>query len=713
MGSGIAAHLANLGFDVTLFDLTLDAAEAGLERAKRAKPPHFYGNDAMGRVNVAGLDGPLDAIKQADWVCEAIVEKLDAKRELYEMIEPLLRQDAMVSTNTSGLEIALLAEGRSDGFLRRFMGTHFFNPPRYLKLIELIPTRATDTKEAAKMTAFLEDFVGRRVVLAKDSPGFIANRYGMWVLMHALHTAERLGFPFETVDAITGPFVGRPRTGTFRLADLIGMDIMADINANLTQRCADDPHTETLATPATMARLIGKGWIGNKTGHGYYKKEGDQFLTYDVGMGSYRPRVEPDIPTIDRLGKIEFGERIRTALQGRDEVGEFLREHLPVALRYAALVGPEIAYNVRDFDDVMKWGWGWSLGPFEMIDAIGYESLAPHLPSTPLYDKGPFYGEGTAFDLERLSPAPVRRDARFVTPDDFQIVKEGEGWAIRDDAMGGHIFEFRKKMGAIDAVVVHALLEFLNESPERRITLASGGGAFSVGYDLQHILSLAEAQDYETMRRELVELQGAGLALQKARSAAAMHGYGLGGGFELAMRCRTVVAYAEAMLGLPEALVGLVPSGGGAAEMRKRTNGDVKKLCAAASALSSGKKFMSALARKSDYLRGTDVIAVNPDSLLFMALHADRDDRPHLSWTPAPPMLAGMIDSEIEMLRSTNEIGEYGAVIAGEIKHLFVKSASEAHALEIEIESFLKLMGKQRTHLRIRHMLETGKPINN
>ena len=713
MGSGIAAHLANLGFDVTLFDLTFGSAEAGLERAKRIKPPHFYSNDTIGRVRLAGLDGPLDAIREADWVCEAIIEKPEAKQELYALIEPLLRPDAMVSTNTSGLEITMLGEARSESFRRRFMGTHFFNPPRYLKLIELIPTRATDIKEVAKMTAFLEDFVGRRVVLAKDTPGFIANRYGMWVLMQALHTADKLNFPGEAVDAITGPFIGRPRTGTLRLADLIGFDIMEDISGNLMRRCEKDPYTDTLTTPRTMAKLIGQGWIGNKSGHGFYKKEGDQFLTYDAVSGRYRPRVEPEVASLNLLAKEPFGERIKKALAGSDETGEFLREHLPAALQYATYLGPEISYSVRDFDDVMKWGWGWSMGPFEMIDAIGYDKLKPYMKETPLYESAPFYSEGMSLDLERLTPAPQKKDARFVSPSDFEIVKEGEGWAIRDDAMGGHIFEFRKKMGAIDPIVVRALLDFLQESPERRITLATGGPAFSVGYDLQHILTTAEAEDYEAMRRDLTELQQAGLALQKARSASALHGYALGGGFELAMRCRTVVAFAETMIGLPEALVGLVPAGGGAAELRKRTNGDAKQLCVAASNLAGGRKFMAAGARKMEYLRGTDIIAVNPDSLLFSALHANREERPHVSWTPAPPMVAGMIDAEIEKMRSTNEIGEYGAVIAGEVKQVFVKSASEAHALEMEIESFLKLMGKQRTHLRIRHMLETGKPVNN
>jgi len=711
MGSGIAAHLANLEFEVTLFDLTEDSAEAGFDRAKRAKPPHFFGSESASRVRLASLDGSLAAIAEADWVCEAIVEKLDAKREIYSLVEPLLRLDAMVSTNTSGLEIALLSEGFSDSFRRRFMGTHFFNPPRYLKLIELIPTDATDSKEVLKMTAFLEDFVGRRVVLAKDTPGFIANRYGMWSLMQSLHTAEKLGFGPEAVDAITGPFLARPRTGTFRLADLIGLDIMEDICGNLMRRCTNDPYRDVLETPTTMGQLVEQGWIGNKAGQGFYKKEGDQFLSFDVGQGSYRPRLEPEVAGLST--KQGFGERIRAALESRDEVGEFVREHLPKALHYAAYVGPEIAYNVRDFDDVMKWGWGWTMGPFEMIDAIGYDALVPHFPTKALYENAPFYKEETVLDLERSVHVRQRQDARFVRLEDFSVVQSGEGWALRDDAMGGHIFEFCRKMGTIDPTVVHALWQHLQDNPESRITLASGGGAYSVGYDLQVILGLAESGDFESMRQALIELQQTAVALESARSAAALHGYALGGGFELAMRCRTVVAHTEAMVGLPEVLVGLVPAGGGTAEMRKRANGDAKILASTAAMLASGRKEMAAKAKKCAFLRGTDIVSPNPDDLLFRALHADRSEQPRVSWSMAPPMVAGMIDTEISRMRAANEIGEYGEVLAGEVKHIFVKGQSEKHALELEIEAFLRLMGKPRTHLRIRHMLEHGKPVNN
>jgi 3-hydroxyacyl-CoA dehydrogenase len=529
--------------------------------------------------------------------------------------------------------------------------------------------------------------------------------------MHALHTAEKLGFSAETVDTITGPFIGRPKSGTFRLADLIGFDIIADVCGNLRRRCSDDPHTDVLQIPAVMTELGNSGWIGNKAGQGYYKKEGDQFLTYDAGIQQYRPRIEPSFTGIE--AKKDFGERIRDCLESTGEVGEFIREHLPPALAYATYLGPKIAHRASDFDNVMKWGWGWSVGPFEMMDLIGRDVIHQFAPSQTPPESSPFYEEGKELDFETLEHVPRRTDARFASVSDFEITKSGEGWAIRDDQLGGHIFELRKKMGALDAAVVRSLVELLQSEPDARITLASSQPAFSVGYDLQHILQYAEAGQFEEMAAELRELQRAGVLLSKARSAAAVHGYGLGGGFELALRCRTVVVHNEAMVGLPEVLVGLVPAGGGTAEMRRRTNGDVKRMCAAAVSLAGGRKYLAASARKADFIRSTDLITANPDSLLFRALHVQREEPQQMEWTSTPPMVAGMIDTEIDKMTREGELGEYGEVIAGEIKHVFVKSTSEAHALEMEIEAFLRLMGKPRTHLRIRHMLETGKPVNN
>jgi 3-hydroxyacyl-CoA dehydrogenase len=320
MGSGIAAHMANLGFSVTLLDLTEDSVRGAFDRAKRARPPHFYVPETAESVRLGSIGRNLEWAGEADWVCEAIVEKLDAKRQLFQMLEPLLREDAFVSTNTSGLEISILSEGRSDSFRRRFLGTHFFNPPRYLKLLELIPTPETDASVVRAMTGFLEEGAARRVVVAKDTPGFIANRFGMWSMFHATHVAERLGLTIEQVDLITGPFLGRPRSGSFRLNDLVGIDIMEDIARNLVSRCPDDPHTKELEPPRSLAFLLEKGWIGEKAGQGYYRREGRELMSLDLVTLAYsRPgeeaaaravargaatarrsrRVPPRIPAVD------------------------------------------------------------------------------------------------------------------------------------------------------------------------------------------------------------------------------------------------------------------------------------------------------------------------------------------------------------------------------------------------------------------------------
>ncbi|MBC8065487.1 MAG: 3-hydroxyacyl-CoA dehydrogenase, partial [Chlorobia bacterium] len=368
MGAGIAAHLANLGFRVSLLDVNRESATEGLARARAAKPPHFFVSERAHEIEVAGLRDGSDLIANADWVCEAIVEKLDIKRRLFSDIQGMVRADAMVSTNTSGLQIELLAEGMSESFRRRFMGTHFFNPPRYLKLLELIPTHDTDPIAIQAMTKFLEDRVARRVVLAKDTPGFIANRYGMWAMFHAIHIAEKLHLTIEQVDAITGPFLGRPRSGSFRLNDIVGLDIMKDIGANLIERCPSDPHMANYETPKSMEMLIAKGWIGDKVRQGYYRKEGKELLALNLQTFAYSQREEPDLPSLVELGRLPLGERVSKALESRDEVGEYLRHHLIPVLKYADYLKAEISHSVQDFDRVMMWGFGWQMGPFALID---------------------------------------------------------------------------------------------------------------------------------------------------------------------------------------------------------------------------------------------------------------------------------------------------------------------------------------------------------
>lgn len=713
MGSGIAAHLANLGFLVELFDVSREAAKTGLERAIGAKPPHFYDHEAVTRITTRSIEEDLKILSEVDWICEAVVEKLDVKRDLFRKVQSVIRDDAMITTNTSGLEIRLLAEGFNESFRKRFIGTHFFNPPRYLKLLELIPTSDTDKAAINAYIRFLEDRVGKRVVVAKDTPGFIANRYGMWCLFQAIHACEKLHFTVETVDAITGPFIGRPKTATFRLADLIGLDIMQDVARNIQTRCDHDKARHVLDLPKSLSDLIASGRIGSKAGRGYYERTGKDFLVYDFGDGGYRTQQEPTLPAIEELQKKPIGERIRAAMAKRDEVGEFLRAHIPPILEYAASIGPEIAHNVLDFDRVMKWGFGWEFGPFELIDRIGYEFLEAYWTTTPLKQKIPFYLDGAPLSFAEQRHLPHHEHPSFVSVPSFKAIDTHDEWVVRKTDDEGFIFEFRTKMNAITPKLVSALTGLLRQHPNARITLANEGRGFSAGFDLVIFLRAAEEKRFDAVEGWLRDLQECCLLLREIPSVAAVHGFTLGGGMELAMHCQKVVSTPDAMLGLPEALVGLVPSGGGTALMRHRSQGDAKRMAQAFATIASGTKVQGCVAKKSLLLRDDDQVVANPDQLISIALVAKPEPLPPPVWLPAPMQAKGMIDQELDKLRQSGTIGEYGAVIADEIKRIFTKPESYQEALDMEREAFLRLLGKPLTIQRIKHMLETGKPLNN
>lgn len=713
MGSGIAAHMANLGFEVTLFDLSKDSVRTAFDRAKSMKPPHFYDLVVADSIRLASIQDDLSLIQEMDWVCEAVVEKMEVKRNLYEQIEPLLRDDAMISTNTSGLEIRLLSEGRSDSFRRRFIGTHFFNPPRYLKLIELIPTKDTDPESIAAITEFLEDGAGRRVVLAKDTPGFIANRYGMWALFHAIHTAEKLRLSIETVDTIMGQFAGRPRTGIFRLADLIGLDIMQDIAKNLKERCSHDSRSNVLELPATTAALLAEGRIGSKVGKGYYERAGKEFFVTDFDTMAYRPQQDPDLPTIAELRKKPIGERLRESISRKDEVGDFVREHLAVSLEYAAEIAKEVSYSVKDFDQVMKWGWGWELGPFELMDAIGRSDLKPYWVGNPLGEHAKFYRENKYLDFDNSSLVESKRDLRFETVGTLPEVQYASNWKIRQASDSSFVFEFNSKMNALSPDLVKSLHDWIVSNPGIKITLANEGRAFSAGFDLTWFLQASEEGRFDDVEKWLYQLQACGLALRNSPSAAALQGYVLGGGMELAMHCQTVIAHPEAVLGLPETAVGLIPAGGGTALLRYRSQGDAKAMAAAATLIIAGTKVNAPEAKKAFLLRDNAQIVRNPDQLHYVTLNASREKATDPVWSTAPPQLASMIEDSIESLRKSGEIGDYGVALGQSIKHVFVKPSTYEEALEMEREQFLQFLGKPMTIARIKHMLETGKPLVN
>ncbi|MFM9872884.1 MAG: 3-hydroxyacyl-CoA dehydrogenase/enoyl-CoA hydratase family protein [Fimbriimonadaceae bacterium] len=708
MGSGIAAHLANLGFDVTVLEQTKQMADEKLASAAKLRPPHFYLSGTVNTIKTGSITEDLDAIRNADWVCEAIIEKIDAKRALFEHIDPLIRKDAQVSTNTSGLEINLLIEGRSESFRKKFVGTHFFNPPRYLKLLELIPTQDTDPAVIEGYVKFFHDHAARRCVVVKDTPGFIANRYGMWSMFHAVHVAEKLGLTIEEVDEITGPFIGRPRSASFRLNDIVGLDIMQDIATNLIERCPHDPETKQLQTPTSIAYLIEKGWIGSKAGQVYYKKEGKQFVSFDLKTHGYRERQEPNLPALKELGRLPFGERLRAALQDKSEVGEFLRLYLVPALKYAVSISEEISHDVRDFDRVMQWGFGWELGPFETIDAIGAEFLG--------IDIQPFYRnlEIQSHNGTYFTPAS---EPEFATIRDFPILESHEGFNVRDLGDGVHAISTTTKMGVIGPPLIKSLADYLESGKSKRFVLTSEAKIFSAGFDLKFFAEKIESGNFDAIDQAIADFQRLNSLIGSTPSVAAISGYCIGGGFELAAGCSLIAASPETQIGLPETLVGLIPGGAGNAVMRLRAqSGGAKRFIEVVQTIATGAlSANSDDARRIGFLRDEDITVFHPDRLLTeaktLALNAVPLVRPE--WQEVTGPVKGMIDRMLQELQKLGVISNHDVVIAEKVKHIFADSTSWEDANNRERKAFVELCREGLSQARIKHMVETNKPLRN
>lgn len=708
MGSGIAAHLANIGFEVTLLDATQMSVVDAFERARSARPPHFYTPETAQRIRLGNTTDHLSWIAEADWVIEAIVERPEAKRALYSALLPYLRPDAMISTNTSGLELSLLAAGMPDSFRARFVGTHFFNPPRYLKLLELIPTPETDPAMLAAMSEFLEMGVARRVVLAKDTPGFIANRYGMWCMFHAVHVAEKLGLSVEEVDAITGTFLGRPKSGSFRLNDIVGLDVMRDIASNLVDRCPNDPHIGVLQIPNSMIHLLARGWIGDKAGHGYYRREGKELLALDLRTYAYRNKQDVRFVSIPQLEHLPLAERLRQALTLRDEVGDYLRHYLVPALRYADYLKEEISHSVLDFDRVMEWGFGWQMGPFAMMDALGMTTPDGH-PMAKNY----LGGEQRGFDGAYV---PMPSEPEYAAIRDFPVVSAKETYNIRDLGDGVTAICLTTKMGVISPAVVEDLIELLERHPVTRFVLTSEAKAYSAGFDLRFFVDAIAQQRWEGIDHALQRLQYLGELLEKRPCVAAVFGYCLGAGLELALSCSHIVAHPETQIGLPETRVGLIPGGRGLTLTRLNNQHNAKRLCEVAMTLTRGEIAPTPdHARVLGYLRPADVTVYHPDRLLTeakrVALGAEPVARP--IWANVAGPLVGMIDRELDQGTSRGDLTEYDATLGHKIKQMFARSTNYEDCLKRERIEFADLCGRALTLARIKHMLETNRPLRN
>jgi len=721
MGAQIAAHFANAGVPVLLLDLTADAARDGLKRARALKPDPFFTADAAALIATGGFDPDLSKIASVDWILEAVIEQLDVKRALLERVDAVRRPGTIVTSNTSGIPLATLGEGRSDDFRKHWLGTHFFNPPRYLRLVEVIPTAETDPAVVERVSHFSDHRLGKGVVLAKDTPNFIANHIGLFGVTQVLRALESGNYTIEEIDAMTGPAIGRPKSATFRTMDIAGIDILAHVAKNLG-----------FELPKVITSLVERGWVGEKSGQGFYKREktptGSEILTLDPATLTYRAKQSARLPALDAARSIdEVRERIRTLYLGKDKVGQFLRDTLGPTLRYTAKVWPDIAYAIDDVDRAMQWGFGWELGPFEIIDAIGpTEVLGPE--GHPFRDAGV---PPAAPDLQILRSAKDRQ----------RVVKKNAGASLVDLGDGVLALEFHSKMNAIGGDTIQMMHAGVKEAAANFSALVVGNDApnFSAGANLMLLLLEAQEGNWDEIDLMIRAFQGATQALRYADVPVivAPAGLTLGGGCEIALHGDRVQAAAESYIGLVEVGVGLIPGGGGTKEMLARaveglppTHGDLLPFVQRVfETIGFAKVSTSAAdARRLGFLDEADNVTMNRERLMAdaKAIALERVREGYQRPTPRAGILVGgegvlaALKLGIHLAWRGGRISDHDAVVGRALANVLAGGSlphqtmvGEQYLLDLEREAFLKLSGERKTLERIQHTLKTGKPLRN
>lgn len=791
MGARIAAHLANAGIPVFLLDiapteLTPDekrkglAVEspavrnrivlAGLEAAKKSRPAAFFTPETARLVTPGNLEDNLAWCGQADWIIEAIAENLETKRKLFERVEGVRKPGTIVTSNTSGLPIHLIAEGRSEDFQQHWAGTHFFNPPRYMKLVELIPGPKTLPGVLATLDEICDVRLGKGVVVTKDTPNFIANRIGTYAMLNVLKQMQALDMTIEEVDACTGPAIGQPKSATFRTADIVGLDVLVHVVRNIYDNIPNDESREMWRVPTFVEEMIKRGWLGDKTGSGFYKrvkKGGDsEILTLDWQKMEYRPRQKAKFGSIEAGKQIEdtrerMSALVAPAMDGKgDKANRFLWSCLSENCLYAARRVPEIANSTVDVDRATRWGFAWELGPFEVWDAIGAARMAealgragkqipPVVNDVLASPKKSFYetekGSTRYFDIGAKAMKPVPEPAGIINlkslKDRSGVVQMNPGASLIDLGDGVICCEFHSKMNSIGGdigAMIHAGVKRLGSEFDAMV-IANQAPNFSVGANLMLLLVTAQEGEWDDIHMAVHQFQGVNMAIKYAPRpvVAAPQGMALGGGCEISLSSARIHAAAEAYIGLVETGVGLIPGGGGTKEMLIRANehaggGEdldlfhalkpIFETIAMAKVSTSGDE-----ARSLGFLRRSDLIAMNRDRQVAdakaTALALVRE-----GYHPPAPAEIRVLGEEflagaklaIHMLVRGEFASEHDAVVARKLAYILAggsitapQTVSEQYILDLEREAFVSLCGERKTQERIAHTLKTGKPLRN
>jgi 3-hydroxyacyl-CoA dehydrogenase len=786
MGAQIAAHLANAGVDVLLLDiapaeltgderargLKLESPQvrnrivnAGLEAAKKIKPAAFYSPGLASLVKTGNFEDDLAKVAEADWIIEAIVEKLEVKRELFSRIDKLRKPRTIVSSNTSGISIASMAEGLSDDFRKHFLGTHFFNPPRYLKLLEIIPTADTLNEVKDFIADFCDRRLGKGIVFAKDTPNFIANRIATFSSLNTIKVMMEGGYTVEEVDSITGPLVGRPKSASFRTTDIVGLDTALYVADNLYNAVPDDEMRDVLVAPDFLREMVRRGWIGNKAGQGFYKKkkgEGGktEYWALDYVEMEHRPAQKARFPSVEAAKSIEdVAERIRTLIYGKDRVGEFLWKTVSQNLVYAANRVPEIADDIVSIDSAVKWGFNHEFGTFELWDIIGVEKSVARMRDDglripPLVEKllesgkKSFYekreGRTYFFDQNTGEYREVEKPSGIIilksVKEQTQVIKKNAAASLIDIGDGVACLEFHSKMNAIGGDTISMMNYSVKEVGENFEALVIGNQAenFSVGANIMMLLLGIQEGEWDEIAFSVRNFQNANMNLRYSKKpvVVAVHAMALGGGCEVTMHGDRARASAESYIGLVEVGVGLIPGGGGVKEMVLRAVEDalpdedlfprIKKV---SETIAMAKVSTSAVeAREIGFLRDTDHITMNRDRLiedakqtaLAMVREGYVQPRPRADIPVLGEPALSTIKLAVHMMVRGGFISEYDAHVATKLAYIITGGdlsrrtlVSEQYLLDLEREAFVSLCGERKTQERIQHMLKTGKPLRN
>lgn len=775
MGAAIAAHFAGAGIVTHLLDivppnLTPEErkspkarnrfADGGLERALKAKPAAFFEPEFARRVQTGNLEDHLERLRSCDLVIEAVVENLDVKKKLFETIAPFLGPHAVLASNTSGLSIAALSQVLPAELQSRFVILHFFNPVRYMRLLELSGGPKTDPAVVKRMASFGE-FLGKGIVYAKDTPNFVANRIGVFAMMLTLHKLVESGLGIEAVDKITGQPMARPKSAAFGTADLVGIDTLAHVAKNCFDSLPKDEERQVFELPAFVRELIDKKLLGRKTDGGFYKKVGSELLVYDVAKHDFRPQEKV---RFDSLGAIknetDVRKRLKTLVAADDVAGRFAWTLLSRTLLYSARRVGEIADDIVNIDRAMRWGFNWELGPFEAWDAIGLEPSVARMQAeglsvpewvTALLASGQksFYGSDvaapSAVDPKSKKLVPVPGDPREISlvqlkASPARVVKENAGATLVDLGDGALCVEFHTKLNTLDADVIGMLDQAveLGEKSFEAVVIGNQGEHFCAGANLMLIAIAAQQKAWAQIEGVVNAMQQAMQRLRYARVpvVAAPFQYTLGGGCEVAMAAAARQAHAETYMGLVEVGVGLIPAGGGCVRMVERYSAglaplgvDLLPLIGAASLnIATAKVATSADEAKTlRYLLPTDGVSLNSAHLLYEAKQralglARSGYRP-----PLPPLLpaagydaARTISARVWGMVEGGFASEHDALIANKVAFVLCGGRvaagtllPEQHFLDLEREAFLALCGEEKTQLRVQHMLMQGKPLRN